>query len=135
MTDLQWEVFDDTDFFRLIGPAWHRGEAADVREIKIEVLEKHRNRNGSAHGGLLMTLADRLMGDIARSASGAPFVVTVQSGFQFLSSARLGDVIVARGKVHRTTRSLVFVSAELHCNNDVILTCSGVFKAMKKAVA
>lgn len=89
---------------------------------------KHMNDAGSVHGGMLMTFADIAMSRTARLGNNALACNTVSMSADFVGPGRLGDVIEARVKVARRTRTLVFQSAEITAGDRLILTASGLWK-------
>ncbi len=86
-------------------------------EYALVAQDKHHNRRGMVQGGLLMTFADRACGMAARFVSGRPTMATVQLDVHFVDGGRIGETLMTRPRVIRTTRSLVFVSAEVMANN------------------
>jgi len=127
---LGWTVVDTSGFLNLIGPLWHRVSNGD-HEYAILAQDKHHNRRGLVQGGVLMTLADRASGMIARLVSGKPTLATVQMDVHFVDSGRIGELLVARPRVVRATRSLIFTTAEVTAQGRCVVTASGVFKILK----
>ncbi len=127
MTAAGWEVMQDDGFIDLVGPMWHR-QIEGVHEYAIIAEGKHRNRRGLVQGGLLMTLADRSSGMAARLASGSDNLATVQMDTHFIDAGRIGDLLVSRPRVVRSTKSLVFTSTELSVDGRCIILAHGVFK-------
>jgi acyl-coenzyme A thioesterase PaaI-like protein len=78
-----------------------------------------------------MTFADRACGMTARFVSGKPTMATVQLDVHFVDAGKIGETLMARPRVIRTTRSLVFVSTEVRANNRTIIMANGVFKILK----
>jgi acyl-coenzyme A thioesterase PaaI-like protein len=82
-------------------------------------------------GGLLMTFADRTCGMTARYVSGRPTLATVQFDTHFVDSGKIGEILMSRPRVVRTTRSLIFVTTEVTAGDRCIVMASGVFKILK----
>lgn len=116
-------------FGRVVGP-WYEKRADDriVRAFRVE--ERHTNRLGIAHGGMLMAFADVLMGEAGSRASGKPSV-TMRMTVDFVGPAKLGDWVEGEGEVSRTTRNLVFVRARIWRGRHTLLTTSGVFNFIR----
>jgi uncharacterized protein (TIGR00369 family) len=117
-------------FAKYVGPIWRLpdGEDGAVKRFAFRVAEKHMNSAGSVHGGMLMTLADMAMSQSSRLASGAKSCATVSLNCDFVGPGRLGDLIEARVRVTRTSRTMVFLSAELVSSDRVILVATGLWK-------
>jgi acyl-coenzyme A thioesterase PaaI-like protein len=58
--------------------------------------------------------------------------VSVSFSCEFVSSARVGDLIECRTKLIRKTRSLAFVTGEVFVGDETILTFSSVVKRLKR---
>src|ERR1700716_668859 len=104
LKSLGWNSVDATGFIALVGPLWHR-VVNDVHQYALIAEDKHHNRRGVVQGGVLMTFADRSCGMPGRFVSGSPSLATVQFDTQFIDAARIGEVLVSRPRVVRSTRS------------------------------
>jgi acyl-coenzyme A thioesterase PaaI-like protein len=82
-------------------------------------------------GGVLMTFADRTCGITARHVSGKPTLATVQLDTHFVETGKIGEVLISRPRVVRSTRSLIFVSTEVTVDKRVLAMANGVFKILK----
>ena len=125
-----WKIVETTGFMHLIGPLWER-LVGDELEFALITEDKHHNRRGLVQGGVLMTFADRTCGMTARHVSGKPTMATVQLDTHFVESGKIGEVLVSKPHVVRTTRSLVFITTEVTVDKRVIAMASGVFKILK----
>ena len=97
-----WSLVETSGFLSLIGPLWERVVNGD-HEYAILTEDKHHNRRNRVQGGLLMTLADRASGMIARLVSGRPTLATVQMDVHFhrrRQDRRASDRKAARGPRH-----------------------------------
>jgi acyl-coenzyme A thioesterase PaaI-like protein len=130
LKSLGWSSVDASGFIALIGPLWHR-VAGDVHEYALIAEDKHHNRRGVVQGGVLMTFADRSCGMTGRFVSGSPSLATVQFDTQFVDAARIGEILVSRPRVIRSTRSLIFLTTEVSAGERCVAMASGVFKVMK----
>ena len=116
-------------FSRHVGPIWRLPDGDDAcTRFAFHVAKKHMNAAGSVHGGMLMTLADLAMSQTSRIASGAKRCATVSLNCDFVGPGRLGDLIEARVRVTRASRTLVFLSAELVASDRVLLVATGLWK-------
>lgn len=125
-----WTVVETTGFLNLVGPLWERAVNGD-HEYAISAQDKHHNRRSLVQGGVLMTLADRASGMIARLVSGRPTLATVQMDVHFIDSGKIGELLIAKPRVVRATRSLIFTTTEVTAGGRVVATASGVFKILK----
>lgn len=112
-----------------IGP-FFASQNAEGGEAAFKVEQRHCNMMGICHGGVLMTFGDYLMGVTQAFRSGKA-AVTVYCNNEFLSSAKLGDVVIGRGSISRETGSLFFLKGEVFVGDKLIFTCSSAFKKLK----
>jgi acyl-coenzyme A thioesterase PaaI-like protein len=125
-----WTIVETAGFLHLVGPLWQRMVNGEP-EYALVAQEKHHNRRGMVQGGLLMTFADRACGMAARFVSGRPTMATVQLDVHFVDAGKIGETLMTRPRVIRSTRSLVFVTTEVTANERTIVTANGVFKILK----
>ena len=125
-----WKIVETTGFMHLIGPLWERLIDGEL-EFALITEDKHHNRRGLVQGGVLMTFADRTCGITARHVSGKPTMATVQLDTHFVESGKIGEVLISKPHVVRTTRSLVFITTEVTVDKRCIAMASGVFKILK----
>lgn len=124
-----WRLHDDRGFLGLVGPVWERpGE--DGPELAFQASEKHENLRGVVQGGMLMTLADRMLGAIGRAHNEGRPQATVHLGVDFLAPVRIGDVVIGRGRVRRNTRSLMFIGGTLAAAEVPVLEAHGIWKKL-----
>jgi acyl-coenzyme A thioesterase PaaI-like protein len=102
-----WTIAQTTGFLQLIGPLWERVVDGE-HQYALVAQDKHHNRRGLVQGGVLMTFADRTCG-----------------------SGKIGEILLSKPRVVRTTRSLVFVTTEVTADKRCIAMASGVFKILK----
>ena len=96
----------------LVGPLWQRIVDGE-HEYALVAQDKHHNRRGLVQGGLLMTFADRTCGMTARYRVRRPTLATVQLDTHFVEAAQIGDILISKPRVVRTTRSLIFMTTEV----------------------
>ena len=96
--------------------------------LELGLLEEHMNSWQVAHGGVLMSVLDIVMGLSAKTlddASSGATTVELKTNFIKAATGR----IVARGLAHRAGRSLVFVEGELRNDTqDLLARATGTFK-------
>lgn len=127
MTSLGWSMVEATGFIHHIGPLWQR-TIEGAYEYAILAADKHHNRRGVVQGGVVMTLADRTCGMTARFVAGQPNMVTIQFDTHFIDAAKIGEIVISRPRVVRSTRSLIFMQTEISVDTRCIATSAGVFK-------
>jgi uncharacterized protein (TIGR00369 family) len=116
-------------FGRAMGP-WYEKTDGEKVVLGIRAEERHINRLGIIHGGMMMAFADTLLSEVGRRVTGKPSV-TMRMTVDFVSAARLGDWIEGSGEVSRVTRNLVFVQARIWCGKHSLMTASGVFSFIR----
>jgi acyl-coenzyme A thioesterase PaaI-like protein len=125
-----WSIVETSGFLQLIGPLWQRVVDGE-HEYALVAQDKHHNRRGLVQGGVLMTFADRSCGMTARYVSGRPTLATVQMDTHFVDSGKIGEILLSKPRVVRSTRSLIFVTTEVTAEKRCIAMASGVFKILK----
>jgi acyl-coenzyme A thioesterase PaaI-like protein len=125
-----WKIVETTGFLHLIGPLWQR-VVDGAHEYALITEDKHHNRRGLVQGGVIMTFADRTCGMTARFVSGKPTLATVQLDTHFVEAGKIGEVLLSRPHVVRSTRSLIFITTEVTVDKRCIAMASGVFKILK----
>ena len=116
-------------FFDLIGPLWVRPAVDGHPPVYgLRVRAHHTNSRGTAHGGLLMTMADVVLGYTAGLSREPPVLLTTASmTVDFAGSAAVGDWLEGRADVQRVGRTLAFVNGYLSVGDRRIIRASSVF--------
>ena len=125
-----WTTVESSGFISLVGPLWQRVVNGE-HEYALVAQDKHHNRRGLVQGGVLMTFADRTCGMTARYVSGKPMLATVQLDTHFVEPGKIGEILVSKPHVVRSTRSLIFITTEVTVDKRCIAMASGVFKILK----
>ena len=60
-----------------------------------------------------------------------PTLATVQLDTHFVETGKIGEVLISRPHVVRSTRSLIFITTEVTVDRRVLAMASGVFKILK----
>lgn len=103
---------DEAAFYAWAGIVLVSAEEGRV-EIEMEVLPRHLNLQGFAHGGMIATLADTACGLAVRTrVETGRRHVTAQLNVIYLAPARPGR-IVARGTVVRIGMTIAYAEAEV----------------------
>lgn len=114
-------------FIGLVGPLWTRREDA-AWAYGLLATASHVNPAGVVHGGLLATLIDHALSAIAWEAAGRRPCVTVQLDTHFLAPGRVGQFLVARGTVLRSSASLVFMQGRITADESDLVAATAVLK-------
>lgn len=78
------------------------------------VEERHLNLNRVVHGGVYATILDTAMGaSVVTTLTEGETTATTSLYVEFLRAARLGDRLIAEGRILRRGRHLAFVSGSL----------------------
>ena len=114
----------------LAGPVFQRDDE-DGKLFGFRVQLNHHNLGGVAHGGMLATFADIVLGQFPARDFGK-MTVTIRLVMDYIAPAKSGDWVVARPNVTRTTRNLVFAETTLIAGQRSLLTASAVFKTLSR---
>jgi acyl-coenzyme A thioesterase 13 len=103
-------LFRTSPFLDTLGPFFYRRTEQGF-VIGLQVADKHANARGSAHGGLLLTLADIALGYTAAASEDPPLALTtVNISADFVGHARVGDWLEAQVDIQKIGRRLVFAN-------------------------
>lgn len=122
-------------FMAPFGPLFvRRGEGGSTFGLRIE--PRHCNGMDMAHGGMLTTLADLVLGIGGFEAAGVEgFFITVSLQADFLAPVPLGAWVEARAELLRRTRTLLFVQGTFTAQGRAVLRASGIFALPKGLTA
>lgn len=98
------------------------------------VLPRHCNGYGIAHGGMLASFIDGLLGHAVGRTARRPGV-TIHLSLDYLAMARAGEWVLGEAKVTRTTREVAFAEARAFVGDRDVIRGSGVFKLMERRPA
>ncbi len=114
-------------FLEPIGPIYlHPGEGGSRFGIRLE--RRHCNNQSVAHGGMLATFADLVLGIGGVEQAGTPGgFVTVSLVTDYLAGAPLGAWLECRPVLLRRTARLMFVEGRFEADGAAVLRASGVF--------
>jgi acyl-coenzyme A thioesterase 13 len=116
-----------------LGPLYVKKEGA-AQVFGLRIGERHLNSRGIAHGGMLATLADTVLGLALASSRTPPIpMVTVSLTTDFADAARDGDWLEARVDIQKIGTRLAFANCYLAVGPRRILRASGVFAVLAPA--
>jgi len=112
-----------------IGPVFEKG-ARGSRSFAIRIDERHVNRGGVLHGGMLATFADLALGAAVFDATDGAPSVTLAMQMQFLKSARAGDIVEVQPLLLRRTRAFLFMRGDFTVEDEAIFTAMSTWKLL-----
>lgn len=119
----------------LIGYRIDLNDPSGLATVTLDIEAKHRNRNGTLHGGIHAMMLDAAAGFAAsRFLAGEEAltpVLTLSLSTSYVAAAAEGQV-VATGKVTGGGYKIVYANSEIRdAAGQVLSTASGVFKRAK----
>lgn len=99
-----------------------RGEDGSGALFLFDIARQHLNGDDRLHGGMMMSLASIVMGEVAGGAA-RPLSVNCD----FVSAGEPDERVEGRAQVTRATRSVLFISGELRVGSRVLMTATGVY--------
>ncbi|WP_409433157.1 PaaI family thioesterase [Litorimonas sp. RW-G-Af-16] len=126
-----WQSWQADEYeAKTVGPFYHRvDDAGSITAMRVET--RHLNGGGVMHGGALMSFADGALFNISEEVMDGIYGVTVTMNSEFLSAAKLGQMLEARGDVLRAGRSLIFVRGLITADGVPCLNFSGTIKKIR----
>ena len=109
-----WDLVEDAGFIAHVGPLHLRPENG---AYAFRAAQKHANLIGVVHGGMLMSFADRALGETAMRAA---------------DGGRLGDWLEIRPQVVKLTGSLVFMRGDVRHGTRHVASADGVWKILRR---
>jgi len=123
-----WQTLDVCDFVDLVGPVWWRSTKKGA-QYGLIVADKHSNRSGLAHGGVFTSLLDTALGLTAHVQKDRR-QATISLDVQFLAPARIGEFLIAEGRIVKSTRSIIFMQGTLCVGHRVCAIAQGTWKVL-----
>jgi uncharacterized protein (TIGR00369 family) len=94
----------------------------------LRIRPEHANNRGGAHGGVLMTVADLVLGYTTAFAHEPPLrMATANLNIDFVGAAQIGDWLEGRAEIVRAGRSLAFATCYLTVGDRRIARANGLF--------
>lgn len=104
---------------------WLKAQVIAVEEGKIEIqftVEKYMlNPIGILHGGIMATMLDEVMGAACFTLGRPVGYATINMNVDYLSPAKIGEKVIAKGIVVRAGKTVVHVKAELVNEDEKLL--------------
>jgi len=112
-----------------VGPVFEQG-GVGAKRFAFRADERHLNRRGVVHGGMLMTFADAALGQAAWDATDRAPSVTLNMQSHFLRGVVKDDLVEVVPIITRKTRALVFIRGDFKVKDEVVMTVSSVWKLL-----
>ncbi len=125
-----WKTMKGPGFSSLVGPIWAKRDGEGWRYAFLAE-EKHENRQGAVHGGMLMTFADHAIGFVAWEAAGRRKCVTMQLENQFLAAVKHGDFVECDTEVVRAAKTVIFLRGVLKVKGRPVMAANGIWKVIE----
>lgn len=119
-------------YFIALGPVYEKKTGEHDAIFGVRISPGHLNAGGIAHGGMLATLADSILGIAILRANRDKRIATVNLTTDFLEAAREGDWVEAHVEILRSGGRLAFADCVLQVGERRILRASGVFAMSPK---
>jgi acyl-coenzyme A thioesterase 13 len=120
-------LFRTSPFLDASGPFFHKPEESGFI-VGLRVLDKHTNASGTAHGGLVATLADVSMGYVTAASKMPPLrMITASLGIDFVGTAQVGDWMESHVDVVKAGSRLAFVNARIAVDGACVASARAVF--------
>lgn len=120
-------LFRTSPFLEATGPYFYKSEEGGL-VLGLRVEEKHANASGTAHGGLLATLADVSLGYVTALSQTPPMrLTTVSLGLDYVGAAKIGDWLEARVTVVKFGARLAFANAIVVVDEVPIMSAKATF--------
>lgn len=127
-----WVMQPEDRFAGQIGPLW-RKQLDEGEAVGILIDQRHLNRYGVTHGGVLVSLFDESLGPPCYAATGQDAqLATVHMGTLLLHATMAGQFVFAVSQVMRKTSTLLFARGECRVGDTIVMTGDGVIKVRRK---
>ena len=124
-----WVVVPTKAFGTHVGP-FYRPEGGGPALTGFLADERHGNKRGVVHGGMLATAFDVALGNASWAAAGQKPSATVQLNVHYLGAVKLGDFAEIEAVVIKTTRTLVFIRGTMTVAGVPVAVADGVWKIL-----
>jgi acyl-coenzyme A thioesterase PaaI-like protein len=126
-----WRTWSHDAFESGVGPFYMRQDEAGGVICRFVAESRHMNGGGFMHGGCFLTFADFACYAITEGLAKGPSVTVNLSG-DFLSAARVGDMMEATGEVTRAGGRLIYVRGLITANGKPALSFTSVITRLSR---
>ena len=125
-----WTIRKTKAFGTHVGP-FYSDPANDGAGAGFIADERHGNKRGVVHGGMLCAAFDTALGNAAWEAAGQAPCATVQLNVHFIGAVKLGEFAKVTAEVTKATRSVVFLRGVMTVDDRIVATADGVWKKLE----
>ena len=120
-------LFRTSPFLDATGP-WFYRKLAEGFVVGLRVDTRHTNASGTAHGGLIATLADIALGYVTASSQQPPLRMTTTSlGLDYVGAAKPGDWLEAQVTIIKVGGRLAFANALITADGAPVASTRATF--------
>ena len=123
-------IQSSSPFGGINGPIFEREDSRGRVWRGFRVAPQHTNQARVVHGGMLMFLADIILGRQAWHNLNSP-AVTVRLSSEFIAQAQQGDWVHGFAQTMGIRASLITMRATVYCKTKLIFVANGTFKATR----
>ena len=126
-----FKVYETRDglFSSRTGPYFIKGRHPDT-VLGVRILDHHCNVFGIAHGGLLMSFCDTVLGRAAAAAT-REMHATASLTTHFIRPVALGAWLEGRATVLKAGGRTVFLRADLTVDGEIAVSAEGLWQRIK----
>lgn len=122
----------DFDSYIGVKVLWTENNEAEGR---IDLKEESFNKIGTVHGGVIMTLADTVCGNLAINMTGKS-CTTMDSSINFLNPSLNSKSLIARAKIIKKGKKILTVDCSIFDETEKLIAVSRFsFFALDKEVS
>ena len=122
----------NSPFLDLIGPVHSKPNDTGIT-IGLQIEERHCNRRGTAHGGILTAIADVTLGYSAGNGQVDVQLTTVALNIEYLGPAQIGQWIECAGSVTKFGRSIAHAQCVITSEGRDVARATGMFLVHRPA--
>jgi acyl-coenzyme A thioesterase 13 len=129
----RFELFPfNSPFLALIGPVYSKQDDAGIT-IGFQIEERHCNRRGTVHGGVLTSVADVTLGYSASIGQVDVQLTTVALYIEYLGPAQVGRWIECAGSVTKFGRRIAHAQCVVTSEAREVARATGMFLVHRSA--
>ena len=127
-------AFSGESYFQTLGELCSKPQEGGLLVLGLRLQQRHCNRLGIPHGGMLATLADGALGiNLHLARQPGPTMVTVNLSLDYLAAAKVGDWLEAHVTPRKLGRQLAFGDCVLQVGERQVLRATGIFATVARA--
>lgn len=126
-----YTIYDPVDpFENLAGPFFWKRLEDGTDHLVLRADNRHCNRQGVVHGGLMLTMIDLAFAICAKEHPDQR-LVTISLNSEFVAAGEVGKLIEAKTEIVRKTRSLCFLRGQVSSEGATLLNASCIYKYLR----